>query len=98
MPQRKVDGCPLDEYEVPIPSAAPFTGSLPLLDEVAEVVFGPEVINDRGSVDSIYRDCCKVIANRVWQQMGGRLKTCIKKSKAMCATMDSLLAGECSLV
>ncbi|KAG9088385.1 hypothetical protein FRC06_002056, partial [Ceratobasidium sp. 370] len=90
--RHKVDGRPLDEYQVPIPSATPFTGSLPLLDEVAEVVFGPEVINDQGSVDSIYRQCCKVIANWVWEQMDGSLKTCIKKSKAMCATMDSLLS------
>ncbi|KAG9092344.1 hypothetical protein FRC06_000138 [Ceratobasidium sp. 370] len=87
-----VNSRPLDEYQVPIPSAAPFTGSLPLLNEVAEVVFRLEVINDQGSVDSIYRQCCKVIANQVWEWMDGSLKTCIKKSKAMCATMDSLLA------
>ncbi|KAG8736724.1 hypothetical protein FRC10_009033, partial [Ceratobasidium sp. 414] len=90
--RRKVDGRPSDEYAVPIPSGAPFASSLPVLDEVAERVFGPEVVSGRGSVDSIYRECCKVIVSRVWQQMSGRLSTSIKKSKAMCATMDLLLA------
>ncbi|KAB5587686.1 hypothetical protein CTheo_8873 [Ceratobasidium theobromae] len=89
--RRKVDGSPLSEYEVPIPSAGPFTGSLTLLDEVAELVFGPEVVNDRGSVDSIYRECCKILVNRVWEQMARKLKTCIKKSKTMCADMTMLI-------
>ncbi|KAB5587462.1 SNF2-related protein [Ceratobasidium theobromae] len=91
--RRKVDGHPLSEYDVPIPSAGPFTSSLALLDEVAELVFGPEVVNDRGSVDTVYRDCCKVLVNRVWEQMARKLKTNIKKSKKLSAELGGFMAG-----
>ncbi|KAG9098557.1 hypothetical protein FRC06_006228 [Ceratobasidium sp. 370] len=90
--RRKVDGHPLDEYDVPIPTPGPFTSSLVLLDEVAELVFGSEVVTDRGTVDTVYRECCKVIVNRVWEKMVRRLKTSVNKSKENCAKMDTLLA------
>ncbi|KAG8736072.1 hypothetical protein FRC10_009728 [Ceratobasidium sp. 414] len=90
--RRKVDSRPSDEYVVLILSGSPFASSLLVLNEVAKWVFRPEVVSGQGSVDSIYRECCKVIISWVWQQMSRRLNMSIKKSKAMCAMMDLLLA------
>jgi hypothetical protein len=88
----------LGEYAVLIPSPGPFTSSVALLDEVAELVFGPEVVNQWGSIDSMYRDCCKVLANRVWEQMVRKLKRQVPKSEDQCAKMELLMAGECSSI
>lgn len=84
----------MDEYKVPIPPPGTFTNSLPLLDEVAELVFGVEVVNDLGTVDDMYRECAKVFVNRVWEGLVSTLKRNIKRSQKMCSEMDGHLKGE----
>lgn len=83
----------MDEYEVPIPPPAAFTHSLPLLDEVAELVFGGEVVNNLGSVDDMYRECAKVFVNRVWEGLVSTLKRNMKRSRGMRTEMDVHMKG-----
>ncbi|KAG8711489.1 hypothetical protein FRC08_015832 [Ceratobasidium sp. 394] len=90
--RRKVDGRLPNEYDVPIPAAGVYTCSLTLLDEIAELTFGPEVVSARGTVDTVYRDCARILAHRAWEKLLRRHKTKVRKSRSQCAEMDKLLA------
>ncbi|QRW14226.1 SNF2 family amino-terminal protein [Ceratobasidium sp. AG-Ba] len=89
--RQRVDGAVLDEYNVPLPPGGQYTSLIRLQDEVAELIFGPEVLNHNRSVDSLYREVAQLMIDQTWERLHKKLHRSIKKSKELRASLDILI-------